>query len=144
MLLYVTNSWVQAEVSWFCRCIYIYGEARAEYTILSHNWVEILKLLGKSNMAERREVWSVPVSTVFPLVLSYYKQGESTKNIKRLRSCAMRNFVWTSEKDNINLKLDYQQRIQLLAYFKQEKLGPFTPDIDVETGYFDVVGSDRR
>lgn len=48
------------------------------------------------------------------------------------------------EKDNINLKLEYDKRIQLLAYFKQEKLGPFTPDKDVETGYFDVVGSDRR
>lgn len=32
--------------------------------------------------AEEREVWSVPVSTVFPLVLSYYKQGKSGKTIK--------------------------------------------------------------
>lgn len=47
-----------------------------------------------------------------------------------------------TEKDK--LKLEYDKRIQLLAYFKQEKLGPFTPDKDVETGYFDVVGSDRR
>ena len=51
---------------------------------------------------------------------------------------------FNTEKDNINLKLEYDKRIQLLAYFKQEKLGPFTPDKDVETGYFDVVGSDRR
>ena len=49
-----------------------------------------------------------------------------------------------TEKDKLNLKLEYDKRIQLLAYFKQEKLGAFTPDKDVETGYFDVVGSDRR
>ena len=52
--------------------------------------------------------------------------------------------IYCTEKDSINLKLEYDKRIQLLACFKQEKLGPFTPDKDIETGYFDVVGSDRR
>lgn len=105
-------------------------------------------------MTEHKDIWSVPVSAIFPLVLTYYRQGEcqSNKNYTRLYSvlvsyALLNNFqivhVYT-EKDNINLKLEYDKRIQLLAHFKQEKLGPFTPDKDVETGYFDVVGSDRR
>ncbi len=40
--------------------------------------------------------------------------------------------------------LDYEQKIRLLALFKQEKLGPFSTDKDSDTGYFDVVGSHRR
>ena len=51
-------------------------------------------------------------------------------------------FVFPSEKDNI--QLDYEQKIQLLALYKQEKYGPHTPDKDSETGYFDIVGADRR
>ncbi len=46
------------------------------------------------------------------------------------------------EKDTI--VLDYEQKIRLLAFFKQEKLGPFSADKDSDTGYFDVVGSHRR
>ena len=42
------------------------------------------------------------------------------------------------------LCLDYIQRIELLALFKQVKLGPYTPEKDTDTGYFDVVGYDRR
>ena len=51
-------------------------------------------------------------------------------------------FVVSSEKDNI--QLDYEQKIQLLALYKQEKYGPHTPDKDSETGYFDIVGAGRR
>lgn len=46
------------------------------------------------------------------------------------------------EKEHI--RLDYHQRVQLLALFKQVKLGSYSVDKDTETGYFDVVGADRR
>jgi hypothetical protein len=47
-----------------------------------------------------------------------------------------------AEKEHI--RLEYSQRVQLLALFKQVKLGSYSVDKDTETGYFDVVGSDRR
>ena len=50
--------------------------------------------------------------------------------------------VLFTEKDSI--QLEYGQKIQLLALYKQEKLGPHTAEKDGETGYFDVVGADRR
>ncbi len=46
--------------------------------------------------------------------------------------------------DKPQVHLEYKQRIELLALFKQVKLGPYTPDKDTDTGYFDVVGADRR
>jgi acyl-CoA-binding protein len=46
------------------------------------------------------------------------------------------------EKDNI--LLDYEQKVQLLALYKQEKYGPHSPGKDEETGYFDIIGGDRR
>ena len=42
------------------------------------------------------------------------------------------------------MRLEYGQRMELLALFKQVKLGPYAPDKDTGTGYFDMVGSDRR
>ena len=50
--------------------------------------------------------------------------------------------VWYPERDHISL--DYGQKIKFLAFYKQEKLGPYSPEKDLDTGYFDVVGSDRR
>ena len=47
-----------------------------------------------------------------------------------------------AEKEQV--RLEYGQRIELLALFKQVKLGPYAPEKDTETGYFDMVGSDRR
>ena len=35
-------------------------------------------------------------------------------------------------------------QVVLLALFKQIKLGAYSPDKDTDTGYFDVIGSDRR
>jgi len=40
--------------------------------------------------------------------------------------------------------MDYHQRVMLLAYYKQEKYGAYSPENDTNTGYFDLVGSDRR
>ena len=40
--------------------------------------------------------------------------------------------------------MDYHQRVMLLAYYKQEKYGVYSPEKDTNTGYFDLVGSDRR
>ena len=40
--------------------------------------------------------------------------------------------------------MDYHQRVMLLAYYKQEKYGTYSPEKDTNTGYFDLVGSDRR
>ena len=42
------------------------------------------------------------------------------------------------------IKLGYNQKIRLMAYYKQEKLGPYLSEKDTETGMFDVVGADRR
>lgn len=42
------------------------------------------------------------------------------------------------------VKMDYHQRVMLLAYYKQEKYGMYSPEKDTNTGYFDLVGSDRR
>ena len=50
--------------------------------------------------------------------------------------------VTLAEKDN--LQLDYEQKVQLLALYKQEKYGPHSPEKDSETGYFDIIGADRR
>lgn len=47
-----------------------------------------------------------------------------------------------SEKEHV--RLEYSQRIQLLALFKQVRLGSYAADKDTETGYFDMVGADRR
>jgi acyl-CoA-binding protein len=43
-----------------------------------------------------------------------------------------------------SLQLPYEDRVQLLAYYKQEKYGMYTPDKDSDVGYFDVVGRHRR
>ena len=40
--------------------------------------------------------------------------------------------------------MEYSQRVQLLALFKQVKLGSYSSDKDTGTGYFDMVGADRR
>jgi len=40
--------------------------------------------------------------------------------------------------------MDYHKRVLLLAYYKQEKYGSYGPEKDANTGYFDLVGSDRR
>lgn len=40
--------------------------------------------------------------------------------------------------------MEYAQRVQLLALFKQVKLGSYSAEKDTDTGYFDVVGADRR
>ena len=42
------------------------------------------------------------------------------------------------------IRLEYSQRMELLALFKLIKLGPYSPDKDSDTGYFDMVGADRR
>lgn len=40
--------------------------------------------------------------------------------------------------------MEYNQRVQLLALFKQVKLGSYSAEKDTGTGYFDMVGADRR
>ena len=47
-----------------------------------------------------------------------------------------------SERDRISF--DYGQKIKFLAFCKQEKLGPYSPEKDLDTGYLDVLGADRR
>ena len=47
-----------------------------------------------------------------------------------------------SERDRISF--DYGQKIKFLAFCKQEKHGPYSPEKDLDTGYLDVLGSDRR
>ena len=47
-----------------------------------------------------------------------------------------------TEKDRLQMK--YEDRVQLLAYYKQEKYGSYSSDKDNDVGYFDVVGRDRR
>ena len=51
-------------------------------------------------------------------------------------------FLQLVEKGSIHL--DYDQKIQLLALYKQEKYGRYSPEKDEETGYFDIIGGDRR
>lgn len=46
------------------------------------------------------------------------------------------------EKDCI--RLEYGQKIKLMALYKQEKLGTYSAEKDTETGYLDIIGSDRR
>ena len=50
--------------------------------------------------------------------------------------------VLFAEKDRLQMR--YNDRVQLLAYFKQEKYGSYGSDKDSDVGYFDVVGRDRR
>lgn len=50
--------------------------------------------------------------------------------------------VLFAEKDRLQMR--YNDRVQLLAYFKQEKYGSYSSDKDSDVGYFDVVGRDRR
>lgn len=65
--------------------------------------------------------------------------------IDKVRSsflCLSNKLISSLEKEHI--RLEYSQRIQLLALFKQVKLGGYSSDKDTGTGYFDVVGADRR
>ena len=57
-------------------------------------------------------------------------------------SVSHHHLVTLVEKDN--LQLYYEQKVQLLALYKQEKYGPHSPEKDSETGYFDIIGADRR
>ena len=52
------------------------------------------------------------------------------------------NFVISAEKKII--KICYDDKLQLTAYWKQVCSGPFDPSKGPEVGYFDVIGSDRK
>ena len=65
--------------------------------MVSYNWIEHfnkgLKTTGNTTneMTEDKDIWSVPVSAIFPLVLTYYRQGEcqNKKNKKYTRLCSV-------------------------------------------------------
>ena len=42
------------------------------------------------------------------------------------------------------LNLSYEDKLQLVAYYKQISCGSYDNSKMPETGYFDVVGNDRR
>lgn len=42
------------------------------------------------------------------------------------------------------LNLSYEDKLQLIAYYKQISCGSYDNSKMPETGYFDVVGNDRR
>ncbi|KAL5463666.1 hypothetical protein EMCRGX_G032582 [Ephydatia muelleri] len=67
-----------------------------------------------------RTIWDIPLECLYKLVLQFYRK----------------------EKDCI--RLEYGQKIKLMALYKQEKLGTYSAEKDTETGYLDIIGSDRR
>ncbi len=92
---------------------------------------------------EVKTIWDIPLESLYSLVTDFYKKGTSIIDI--IIICTHPYLLYChccAEKDTI--VLDYEQKIRLLAFFKQEKLGPFSSDKDSDTGYFDVVGSHRR
>ena len=42
------------------------------------------------------------------------------------------------------IKLTYDEKVQLTAYWKQISSGPYDPEKYPDVGYFDVIGNDRR
>ena len=89
-------------------------------------------------MTESREIkalWDIPLDSLYPLVLEFYKKGISI---------TLQTYFYSMITEKDRIVLDYGQKIKLLAFYKQEKLGPYTPEKDADTGYFDVVGADRR
>ena len=42
------------------------------------------------------------------------------------------------------IKLTYDDKVQLTAYWKQVSSGAFDPEKYPDVGYFDVIGNDRR
>ena len=52
------------------------------------------------------------------------------------------NYLLFAEKQII--KLTYDEKVQLTAYWKQISSGPYDPEKYPDVGYFDVIGSDRR
>jgi len=100
---------------------------------------ELSELNGvASDDADTREIWDLlPLPDLYSTVVEIYRKGTSIhdKNI-------VISVVVCIVKDQI--KMDYHRRVLLLAYYKQEKYGSYGPEKDTNTGYFDLVGSDRR
>ena len=42
------------------------------------------------------------------------------------------------------IKLTYDDKVQLTAYWKQISSGAYDPEKYPDVGYFDVIGNDRR
>jgi acyl-CoA-binding protein len=76
--------------------------------------------MAQPNEVQLESMWHVPLQQLFTIARGFYAK----------------------EKDSI--PLDYDQKVQLLALYKQEKYGPHSPEKDEETGYFDIIGGDRR
>ena len=98
-------------------------------------------------------IWDVPLQHLFSIVTGFYRKGERigliylalharVALIEWWRVMYSHHLVTLAEKDN--LQLYYEQKVQLLALYKQEKYGPHSPEKDSETGYFDIIGADRR
>ena len=51
-------------------------------------------------------------------------------------------YVFFAEKQII--KLTYDDKVQLTAYWKQISSGAYDPEKYPDVGYFDVIGNDRR
>ena len=51
-------------------------------------------------------------------------------------------FFWFAEKQII--KLTYDDKVQLTAFWKQISSGAYDPEKYPDVGYFDVIGNDRR
>lgn len=51
--------------------------------------------------------------------------------------------IFLEKEKNGELKLDYNTRLQFMAYFKQAKYGSFKEEI-ADCGWFDLVGNDSR
>ena len=90
-----------------------------------------------SDDADTKEIWDLlPLPDLYSTVVEIYRKGTSThlKTVVLTLVCTVKD----------QIKMDYHNRVLLLAYYKQEKYGSYGPEKDTNTGYFDLVGSDRR
>eukprot|EP00794_Sanderia_malayensis_P020056 gene20056-22023_t len=93
------------------------GPSITNLTIPSEHEADILPVKASSGNAY---MFGLTLEELFHLSLEYYKKGKKV------------------------LKLAYEDKLQLVAYYKQISCGKYDSSKMPDIGYFDVVGNDRR
>lgn len=56
----------------------------------------------------------------------------------------MQTRLLLSDKDGKAFHPTYEEKLRLVALYKQVLMGPYNPDASPDVGFFDVLGNDRR
>ncbi|XP_076852550.1 Golgi resident protein GCP60 isoform X2 [Brachyhypopomus gauderio] len=76
---------------------------------------------GENAKRSMEGIWGFPLAELYGLALKFFK-----------------------EKDGKAFHPTYEEKLRLVALYKQVILGPYNPDASPEVGFFDVLGNDRR